>query len=308
MKRLVALLACAALGACAGESTAPSLRILTQVIVVEGDSQVGVVHTALPKTVSVRVLDDRDKPVSGQAVVWKVTKGGGSTFAGFGLTNDSGVAREQWTLGDTTGIQLLEARAIDSAGKPVVFGIVTATANPGPMVYQGFTTSRIIVPADSAILLPIDSRDAFGNATARPTPVMSDAARFGAPDAAGKWTPLALGDVRFVLGTDTLRVQVRWPAHRYRTSTDSGSLLLLGIDTVNVVGGSGCTLSGNVRYAAGGRFLFLRVCEFPGWTMSDLYVNASLGQPGSFYAPLRSESAARWVYPLPGGDSLVVTP
>lgn len=294
------------LSACGENPVAPGLRIAAQVIVVEGDSQLGTVHQALPGVVRVRFLDDNDVPVAGQIVAWHVVKGGGHVFAGFGVTNDSGLVQEQWTLGDTAGVQLLEARAIDSSGTPLVIATVVATAQPGPKVYEGFTLSRMVVPADSSVTLPVEATDIYGNQVPASTPVSLDVARFGV--ATATWTPHALGDARFVLGSDTLKVQVRWPAGRWRTATDSGALVFVGLDTANVIGGSGCSLNGTARYNAGGRLLFLRICEFPGFTMSDLYVNANALQPGSYYAPIRSEAVGRWVYPLPAGDSLVITP
>jgi hypothetical protein len=244
MKRIGALLI-ATLAACSGPSEPAGLRILTQVVVVEGDSQIGVVHAPLGKAVAVRVLDDQDKPVAGQAVVWKIVKGGGSVFAGFGLTNDAGVAQEQWTLGDTAGIQLLEARAIDSLGKPIVFGTLTATAQPGPMTYQGFNgLRRVWVPADSDYVLPAVAHDAYGNAL----PVAIAALDLDAPKANGAVRIDRPAVRRYVVASDTFYLHVRWPSPiRYAYTShpggvlrvDTGSVAFEKVDTLSTTGCSG---------------------------------------------------------------------
>jgi hypothetical protein len=241
MKRIGALLI-ASLAACSGPSEPAGLRILTQVVVVEGDSQLGIVHAPLGKAVAVRVLDDQDKPVAGQAVVWKIVKGGGSVFAGFGLTNDAGIAQEQWTLGDTAGIQLLEARAIDSLGKPIVFGTLTATAQPGPMTYQGFNgLRRVWVPADSDYVLPAVARDAYGNAL----PVAITTLDQDAPKANGAVRVDRPAVRRYVVASDTFYLHVRWPSPiRYAYTShpggvlrvDTGSVAFEKVDTTSTAG------------------------------------------------------------------------
>jgi hypothetical protein len=73
-------------------------------------------------------------PVAGQVVNFVIVNGGGHVFAGSGTTNAAGEVRDLWTLGTVAGAQVLEARAVDDAGNPIVFDRVTAVADPGPAV------------------------------------------------------------------------------------------------------------------------------------------------------------------------------
>lgn len=75
---------------------------------------------------SVKATDANTKPVSGVAVSFAVTSGGGSITGGDQTTNVSGVATvESWMLGPTVGTNTLTATAEGLAGSPVIF---TATA------------------------------------------------------------------------------------------------------------------------------------------------------------------------------------
>ena len=102
--------------------------------IVAGDQQPAQVGTELPSPLVVKVLDAQGRIVSGQVVNFRVTSGGGSVFAGVASTNDSGVARERWTLGTSTAdSQRVEARAVDNVtGAPLTFATFKATALPGP--------------------------------------------------------------------------------------------------------------------------------------------------------------------------------
>ena len=102
--------------------------------IVSGDQQNGVVGTELGNPLVVRVEDANGVPISGQLVNFRVTSGGGSVFAGSGLTNALGIVQDRWTLGTSTAeIQRVEARAVDATtGAAIVFATFTATPSPGP--------------------------------------------------------------------------------------------------------------------------------------------------------------------------------
>ncbi|MBI4501867.1 MAG: Ig-like domain-containing protein, partial [Gemmatimonadetes bacterium] len=102
--------------------------------IVAGDGQTGIAGEQLPYPLIARVIDSRNRPVKGQIVNFRVVAGGGSVFAGAGLTNDTGVVQERWTLGPTAGdSQRVEARAVDpSTGTPLVFGVFKAVGRAGP--------------------------------------------------------------------------------------------------------------------------------------------------------------------------------
>lgn len=102
--------------------------------IVAGDGQTGVVGTELANPLVVRVEDASGQPVPGQLVNFRVTAGGGSVFAGSGLTNAFGIVQDRWTLGTSTAdSQRVEARAVDpNTGARIVFATFRATPMPGP--------------------------------------------------------------------------------------------------------------------------------------------------------------------------------
>lgn len=117
---------------CSDSKDATSVHIgrPASLTIVSGDAQSGVVGQELPQPVVVKVVDANGNAVSGQAVNFRVTDGGGSVFAGASVTNADGIAQERWTLGTVAGAQqTLEARAVDNAtGQALVFATFHATA------------------------------------------------------------------------------------------------------------------------------------------------------------------------------------
>jgi adhesin/invasin len=109
-------------------------RIPAALNIVSGDEQEGTVGEELPDPLVVRVEDENGLPVLGQLVNFRVTSGGGSVFAGSGLTNALGVVQDRWTLGTSTAqAQRVEARAVDpNTGAAIVFATFTAIPLPGP--------------------------------------------------------------------------------------------------------------------------------------------------------------------------------
>jgi hypothetical protein len=93
---------------------------------VSGGGQSGVVGTALPDPLLVRVRDEGGNPVEGLAVAWVVGDGGGSLTPVTSRTDGQGLASTQWTLGGAPGAN--SATAVVSGLGTVGF---TATAVPG---------------------------------------------------------------------------------------------------------------------------------------------------------------------------------
>jgi adhesin/invasin len=77
-----------------------------------GDAQTATVATAVGVSPAVRVTDIHANPVSGVAVMFTVTAGGGSVTGGAQITDANGVAVVgSWTLGATAGANALTASA-----------------------------------------------------------------------------------------------------------------------------------------------------------------------------------------------------
>lgn len=100
---------------------------------VSGDGQSGTAGSLLSSPLVVRVDDAFDNPVSGVAVEWAVTAGGGSLSSTSTTTGSDGEASTEWTLGGTLGTQTAEARAAGLQGSPVVF-TADAAASTAPSI------------------------------------------------------------------------------------------------------------------------------------------------------------------------------
>jgi hypothetical protein len=136
-----------------------------------------------------------------------IVKGGGSVFVGATLTNEQGEAQNSWTLGDTAGIQSLEARVIDSTGAPIVIQRLDATATPGALAASHFTAETLFVVEGSTTTLSIVGADAYGNPVAPEDPVALDTL---GQLAGADYTAGPIGRLRFALPTDTLIAFVRY--------------------------------------------------------------------------------------------------
>jgi adhesin/invasin len=94
-----------------------------------GDAQATTVSTAVPIPPAVLVTDVNGNPVSGVAITFAVTAGGGSLTGATPTTNASGIASVgSWTLGPTAGVSNNTLTASATGLTSVTF---TATANSG---------------------------------------------------------------------------------------------------------------------------------------------------------------------------------
>jgi len=159
---LAALLALAACDSPTGGSSAPA-----RVDVVSGNQQAAVAGTELPQPLVVRVVDARARPVSGRAVTFVVTAGGGHVAAGTVVTNADGVAQDRWTLGTASAdSQRVEARVVDAAGTAAVLATFSAAATPAApatLVKLGGDVGTGQVAQPAADSLAVRVVDAFGN-------------------------------------------------------------------------------------------------------------------------------------------------
>jgi hypothetical protein len=80
----------------------------SNLVLVSGNAQSATVGTQLPNALVVRVTDAANNPVSGTAVAWAVTAGGG-TVTQTSTTDTNGQAVATWTLGTVAGDQTATA-------------------------------------------------------------------------------------------------------------------------------------------------------------------------------------------------------
>jgi hypothetical protein len=118
----------------------------TTIALSAGNAQVGYPSIALPVALAVLVTDALGAPVSGQAVAWKVGTGGGSLSAATSNTNASGIATIIWTLGPSTGQQIVTADVASLTGTPVVFTALSALVTPKDITdyYRIQTTAEVV--------------------------------------------------------------------------------------------------------------------------------------------------------------------
>ena len=159
----VLLVAAAACDNPSGSDVGPAARL----DVLAGDQQQDTVGQQLPQPLVVRVTDDKGRPVRDQLVSFRVVSGGGTVFAGAGLTNDDGEVRERWTLGTSAAdSQRVEARAVDpETGAALVFGVFRATALPDAPAVLSAVPMTLAGAAGAALAdsLAVKVTDRHGN-------------------------------------------------------------------------------------------------------------------------------------------------
>jgi Bacterial Ig-like domain (group 1) len=97
----------------------------------KGDGQIGPVGAMLPLPLEVKVVTESQEPVQGVQVVFELADpAGGSMQPPTAITNESGVAVANWTLGTVPGSYLVKARL---SGVAIVDSIAEfrATAHAG---------------------------------------------------------------------------------------------------------------------------------------------------------------------------------
>src|SRR5437763_11181436 len=147
-----------------GDSSGPSAVTAASITLVSGDAQPSIeVGTKLPLPLTVRVSDAQGKGLPGITVAWSTASG--TLSASSSVTDASGTAAVEWTLGTTAGSQT--ATATVTGLKAVSF---TTIALAGPV-------SQIILSRDTVELLGIGdtfrlnarAADRFGNSVQQET-------------------------------------------------------------------------------------------------------------------------------------------
>ena len=144
------------------------IRTPASLDIVGGNNQEGVVGQELANALVVRVEDENGVPIIGQLVNFRVTAGGGTVFAGSGLTNALGIVQDRWTLGTSTAdTQRVEARAVNpNTGAAIVFATFRATPLPGPahsVSKSGGDAQTGLLGAALTDSLAVRVVDSFGN-------------------------------------------------------------------------------------------------------------------------------------------------
>ena len=123
----------------------------TSVSVAAGDGQVGRVASTLPIDPVILVSDALGNPLAGITVNFGVASGGGSISATSVVTNASGNASVQWTLGTTTVTNSIFAQVAD-LGIPYFFA--EATAGPPATITAAYGNNQAVLAGNAVPTKP----------------------------------------------------------------------------------------------------------------------------------------------------------
>ncbi len=179
-------------GLAADNSTTVTLTagVATQIAVNAGNNQTATVNTVVTTPPSAVVRDVSNNPVSGEAVTFGVTGGGGSILpVAPVVTNAAGVAAlTSWTMGTLAGANTMTATSGTLIGSPVLF---TATAIAGAATQlQMATQPSATAQSDAAFAVQpvVRLADAFGNPVATNGTTVTAAIATGAGTLGGTLT------------------------------------------------------------------------------------------------------------------------
>jgi hypothetical protein len=151
----------------------------SQVVILAGNNQTVPPGATVPVAPSVKVIDGVGNPISGVAVTFAATVGGGSVSGGSTSTNAQGIAVVgSWTLGPSSGFNALAATVAGSgiSGNPATF-----TANAG---------------SASAYTIDIRFLGSDGSAAVGLSPTAQQVAAFAA--AVNRWSAIITTDLEDV--------------------------------------------------------------------------------------------------------------
>ena len=162
---LVLLAALLALTRCGGESTGPAGPRPSAMAAVSGDGQTDTAGRTLPQPLVVKVTTSAGAGVSGIAVSWAVTAGGGSLSASSVTTDAQGQAAVTWTLGTVAGAgnNRVTATVAGLAGSPVTFTASARADRPAQLAAVSGDNQTGTVGRQLAQPLVVAVRDRYGN-------------------------------------------------------------------------------------------------------------------------------------------------
>ncbi|MBI5142255.1 MAG: hypothetical protein HZA20_08715 [Nitrospirae bacterium] len=147
-------------------SIATTNKVVAVVSIVDGNNQTATVGTELSNPLVALIKNSEGQRIPSQTVNFRVTKGGGTVFAGAATSDAYGIVRERWTLGPESGEQQVEVRAVDSHGAAVVFATFTATAvSAAPQYIYIISGNNQSAQQLQQLPLPVkvQVKDAYGN-------------------------------------------------------------------------------------------------------------------------------------------------
>lgn len=134
-----------------------------------GDGQSAVVGTAVATSPTILVTDASGNPISGIAVTFAVSGGGGSITGASQTTDARGLAAVgSWTLGTTAGTNSDSLQASVNGLGSVTFSASATAATPAQLVFS-VQPSNTIAAAAMTPAVQVTIRDTFGNVVSSAT-------------------------------------------------------------------------------------------------------------------------------------------
>jgi len=146
-----------------GPASDPGTKVAlppTAISVASGDKQSAKVGTALAAPLVVEVTDSLNTGVAGVTVSWAVASGGGSVSAVTSVTDSSGLASINWTLGSTVGAQTATATVSGLTGSPVTFSATGTAASATTIALNSGNNQTATVNTSLAAPLVVKVTDA----------------------------------------------------------------------------------------------------------------------------------------------------
>ncbi len=132
-----------------------------------GDGQTGAPGATLPDPIVVAVKDADGNPVSGAAVTWVVTSGGGSVDPTTSTTDAAGQASTSWTLGSSVATNTVQA-VVSGVGSATFTATAAAGAPAQIRIISGNNQSgQVGIQLAADLVVSVEDRD--GNVVAGAT-------------------------------------------------------------------------------------------------------------------------------------------
>jgi Big-like domain-containing protein len=154
---------------CGGsELTLPSETAATDLVLIDGNFQNGVVGEPLTKPLIVKVTDRRGQPVRGQRVAFVLVTDapGALVVPDTAETVADGTAETRWTLGSASGTQRLAARVVGFDGLEVGFDAAVGSGGAARLELAGGDDQTAPVGTALNDSLAVRVLDRFGNPVA----------------------------------------------------------------------------------------------------------------------------------------------
>ena len=174
----------------------------TTMAISAGNAQAAAVNTVLPTPLAVLVTDVGGNPVTGRAITWAITYGGGSVDSTTSHTNTSGIATTHWTTGPSLLTDTLTATSAGLANSPLKFSASATGGVASTTVAPKLTSADTLTSFGQTLTLTATARDAGNNVVAGTYTWLSRNTAIATVTNAGVATSVANGSV-WIVATET---------------------------------------------------------------------------------------------------------